>query len=168
MTNDNNRGRAAALYVLGESLETSSAVAFTLCMGLHLLGQKLPGWPEWRGWFIAVLLLFFGVAARFYGSVLESRAETERKSSKHEITERRLKTLEAVGVEEDILDVLSLRLGQPALPVDELITWLEGKIGRERAQERLADVLRYTRTLPETVQQQPRDAHQQRAEVPST
>ena len=168
MTNDNNARKIAAWYVLSVSLETLSAVAFTLCIGLYLLGQKLPGWPEWRGWFIAVLLLLLGVAARLYGNVLESRAETERESSKHEITERRLKTLEAVGVEEDILEVLSLRLGKPALSAKELTTWLEVRIGRERAQERLAEVLRYTRALPETAQQQNGDTVKQPAEVPST
>jgi hypothetical protein len=157
------------LYATSEILEIFSAVAFTLCIGLHILGkEKLRGWEEWQGWVIAVLLFLFGIAARIYGSILESRAEAQRKRAQHEITERRLKTLEAVGVEEDILDVLSLRLDKPALAVEDFVAWLEGKIGRERAQERLSEVLRYTRALPETVQQQPQDAHQQPAELPST
>lgn len=167
MTNDNSR-KIAAWYVLGESLETLSAIAFVLCIGLKLLEQNPPGWPEGRRWFIAVLLLLLGIAARLYGDVLESRAEADRESSQHEITERRLKTLEAVGVEKDILEVLSLRLGKPALSAKKLTTWLEARIGRERTQDRLAEILRYTRAVTETTRQRPGEAVKQPAEISGT
>jgi hypothetical protein len=153
----------ALLYVIGDILEILSAVSLAVFIWLKIvLPEKSATWPERNGWLIAILSFLLGVVVRRYGNVLNSRAEDERKRTMHEITERRLKTLEAVNVEEDILEVLSLRLNKPALPVEGFITWLESRIGRERTQERLPVILRYTRVLPEAIQQ-PLNVNQQPA-----
>ena len=158
MTNDNAIPRSIAIiYIISEALEIFSAATLSTYIWLEINPPEAPPtWLERSGWLIAIMLFFLGAIARLYGNRLESHAEAERRKTEHEITERRLKTLEAVGVEEDILDVLSLRLNKPALPVEDFIAWLEKRIGRERAQERLQIILRYTRALSDTTQQQER------------
>ena len=173
MSDAGNSRVTAGFYVISEILEIFAAAALAIYLWLVFVTEvKHPTWPERNGWLIAILLFLFGILSRLWGNVLESRAEIKRKMSRHEITERRLKTLEAVDVEEDILEVLSLRLNKPALPVEDFIAWLESRIGRERTQERLPVILRYTRALPEVpevVQQQSVNINQKPvAEQPMT
>ncbi|HEX3125857.1 MAG TPA: hypothetical protein VH394_00860 [Thermoanaerobaculia bacterium] len=135
-----NRSLAAS-YTISELCEIGSAAAFVLSLAF----------PKGKlvGVLIGALLFLGSVVMQIYAHSVESRAasrlEAERKAGQHVVTEHRLKTLEALRVEADVLDVLALRLGKPALPADDFISWLEEELGTVRAQERLEIILRYTR-----------------------
>ena len=145
------------LYTVSELFEILSAAAFAFSL--------IPLKKAWGlGVLIAVLLLLLSASLKLYAGVRKERAEalhqTQSRAEMHVVTSHRLKTLETVGVGADIVGALRLRLRRKPLPTDEFIKWLEKTLGRERAQEKINDVLRYSRTsesVSEPLKQDPKE-----------
>jgi|SRR5215210_1671006 len=101
------------------------------------------------GILIAILLVLLSIALKLVAgargrSALKTRVDQDGHEM-HVITEHRLKTLKTVGAGEDVIEVLQLRLDQP-MSAEALTRWLEKELGRERVQEKIEIVRRYTRT----------------------
>ena len=101
------------------------------------------------GVLIALLLVLLSIALKLVAGARERNSLKTREDQDghemHVITAHRLKTLKTVGAGEDVIEVLQLRLDQP-MSAEELIQWLEKELGRERVQEKIEIVRRYTRT----------------------
>ena len=100
------------------------------------------------GVWIAILLVLSSITLKLFAgarerSALKTRVDQDGHEM-HVITAHRLKTLETVGAGADVIEVLKLRLGQ-SMSAEELIQWLEKELGRERVQEKIEIVRRYTR-----------------------
>jgi hypothetical protein len=127
-------------YAVSELFAISSAAVLALCIGTLT--------REWWGWLAGLSLFLLGVAVQLRGDTLKSRLETTVDQEEHRVTRRRLETLKAVGVEDDILETLDQRINLPPLRTREFTAWLEQELGEERAQEKLDLVLRYTKLPP--------------------
>jgi hypothetical protein len=160
MANDAASRRVANWHSLSELGEIAAAAC--LSAGIALLMSR-------SGRVSAILafgsvLLVLSIASRLRTDALDK----DLMARKHEVTPQRLATLEALGVETDILEALQVYLKKPALPARDLIRGLESSLGRERVGEKLQMILRYTRTAEGTEQGQPSaqaegDGHSARA-----
>jgi len=143
MTNDNTTNLAmVSRYRASELCEILAATFPALSI--------LPFTDHWLSrlflsLLVAAPLFLLAVWARLLGAALETRANHEKKSALQVVTAQRLKTLEAVDVGKDVLDALNVRIGESPQPAEKFIAWLEETLGRERAQEKLDVILRYTR-----------------------
>lgn len=134
------------LYAVSELPEI--LVAATLAFIL------IPVNKNWlAGVLIAFLLFLLSIVLKIVAGARERRALKTRLYQDghvmHVVTAHRLKTIETVGAGADIIEVLKLRLDRGPMPAEELVRWLEEMLGRERVQETIEIVRRYTRMTEE-------------------
>lgn len=131
-----NPQNVSNLYVASELPEilAAAAIAFSL---IPVNKDRL------AGVLIAVLLMLLSIALKLVAGTRERDALETRVY--HVITAHRLKTLETVGAGTDVIEVLKLQLDQRPMTTEELVSWLEEKLGHERVQEKIDIIRRYTR-----------------------
>jgi hypothetical protein len=157
MTNEATVNREIVkFYALSELLEILAA-AFT-GVGVVLAWGK--GWIVMLALVAGLLLFLLSLPLRARGAALEAGAEELRKkqdkAGRYVVTAQHLRTLEVVGAGEDVVEALKLLLGKDPMPVEEFIRWFEKTLGRERAQEKLEVVRRYTLVLETPSEKQDR------------